>query len=128
MLMKRICLIFLSLYTILISGCGTTKLPAGDVDIYKKYDSEIRILKSSLSPDSEMKFNAAKEIFDKVDFSFVKKPQTLFSILGVRDARGVSTGDGKQIQYRYRYKDKYILATFNVSGETIVAAHIKSKY
>ena len=108
-------------------GCQShKKIPAGDIAVYKKYADEIKIMHSKVSPDSELKFTAAKILFKNIDFSFVRSPKELVRILGIDDGR-VMNGSGKDyIQYRYRFKDDYIFARFLLVQNTLVSFRLKS--
>ena len=125
--MKKILLLLtVAGLTLFGSGCQTKRLPAGDVDIYKKYADEIKIMHSKISPDSELKFKAAVTLFNNIDFSFLREPQVLVKILGTYDARIINVDNKQYVQYRYRYDDKYILARFLLIKDMIVTSFVKS--
>ncbi len=95
----------------LLSGCSTSqseKLPAGDIDIYTKYDYEIATLHNpALRTDSKKKYEAALTLYKNIDFSFVREVSTLGKIFGARDAHlsKISFENEKQtIIYVYRHK------------------------
>ena len=103
----------------LLSGCSTSqseKLPAGDIDIYTKYDYEIATLhNSALRTDSKQKYEAALTLYENIDFSFVRDVATLGKIFGARDAHlsKISFENEKQtIIYVYRHKGKRVRFVF----------------
>jgi hypothetical protein len=115
--------------TALILSCGcqsVKKIPAGDIAIYKVYADEIKIMTSKASPDSELKFSAAKVLFNNIDFSFMRNPRELVNILGQNDARLIAAGHNSYIQYRFRFEDDYIIVRFMLVQDTIVAFRLKS--
>ncbi len=113
--------------SVIIGGCQSTKkIPAGDITIYKKFADEIKIMHSSVSPDSELKFSTAEILFNNIDFSFIRKPINLVKILGRKDAILINDAGKEYIQYRYRFEDKYIFARFLLVQNMLVAYKIKS--
>ncbi|MCF6176168.1 MAG: hypothetical protein L3J71_10420 [Victivallaceae bacterium] len=125
---KKFNLLWLVMTALLLSsGCQSVKrIPAGDISIYKKFADEIKIMHSKASPDSELKFSAAKILFDNVDFSFIRNPKDLVKILGLDDARVINAGGKDYIQYRFRFNDKYILARFLLIQNTLISFRLKS--
>ncbi len=110
---------------LLISGCSTLqsdKLPAGDIDIYTKYATEIDILhNTSLRPDSKLKYDAALKLYKNVDFSFVREVSTLERIFGASDAHLSKQDYEKQdIIYLYRYKGKRVRFVFSRYNNAII--------
>ena len=109
----------------LLSGCSTSqsdKLPAGDIDIYTKYDNEIAILHNpALRPDSELKYKAALTLYKNVDFSFVREVSTLQKIFGARDAHfGQKKFEKQDIIYVYPYKGKRVRFVFIRYNDAII--------
>ncbi|MCK4981509.1 MAG: hypothetical protein KAS17_01230 [Victivallaceae bacterium] len=111
----------------LLSGCSTSqsdKLPAGDIDIYVKYQNEIATLHNpALRTDSELKYDAALTLYKNVDFSFVREVATLGKIFGARDAHiGQKKFEKQTIIYVYRYKGKRVRFVFIRYNDAIIHA------
>jgi len=109
----------------LLSGCSTLpseKLPAGDIDIYTKYDNEIATLHNTvLRTDSELKYEAALTLYNNVDFSFVREVSTLEKIFGARDAHlGKKKFEKQTIIYVYTYKGKRVRFVFIRYNDAII--------
>lgn len=120
------------LAVMLISGCATSesdRLPAGDIDIYKKFDNEIATLHNpTLRTDSKLKYEAALTLYKNVDFSFVRELSTLEKIFGASDARLSKQNFEKQtIIYVYRYKDKRVRFVFVKFNNAVIHSECTDK-
>ncbi|MFA6716761.1 MAG: hypothetical protein WC082_04010 [Victivallales bacterium] len=116
----------------LASGCSVLpkeKLPAGDIDIYKLYASEIDILHNqSLRTDSKEKYEAAMTLYNNIDFSFVREVSTLEKIFGARDAHlGHRDHEKQNIIYVYRYKGKRVRFVFLRFNHAVVHSECTDK-
>jgi hypothetical protein len=125
MKIKLILFLAISSTIILFSGCATSnsdKLPAGDIDIYKIYSGEIATLQNTtLSPNSELKYEAALTLYKNVDFSFVRELPTLEKIFGTRDVHlGKVNYEKQTIIYLYRYKNKRVRFVFMRYNNTVI--------
>ncbi len=112
---------------LLLSAAGCrTKLPAGDVDIYKHFAPEISVLKDpNLSPNTLDKYNAACVIAQNVDFSYLRDIPSMVAIFGQKDgARGVFEGQ-EYILYTYKFKNRSIQFRFSINGESIINGSVK---
>ena len=117
---------------ILFSGCATSqsdKLPAGDIDIYVKYQNEIATLHNpALRTDSELKYKAALTLYKNIDFSFVRELSTLEKIFGARDAHLATRKFEKQtIIFVYRYKGKRVRFVFVRYNDAIIHSECTDK-
>ena len=129
---KQLYLLLAGLAIMLFSGCSTSqsdKLPAGDIDIYTKYDREIATLHNhALRTDSELKYRAALTLYEKIDFSFVREVSTLEKIFGARDAHlGKKKFDKQTIIYLYRYKGKRVRFVFSRYNDAIIHSECSDK-
>jgi hypothetical protein len=116
----------------LLSGCATSesdKLPAGDIDIYTRYDDEIATLHdTTLRTDSEQKYEAAMTLYENVDFSFVREVSTLQKMFGARDAHlGKRKFEKQTIIYLYRYRGKRVRFVFISYNNAIIHSECTDK-
>lgn len=111
---------------LLLAGCttGPEKLPAGDIDIYTRFGSEIATLQSTaLRPDSKLKYEAALTLYKNVDFSFVRDLKTLEKIFGATDAHlGTRHFEQQTIIYLYRYQNKRVRFVFTRYHDSVIAS------
>ena len=120
------------LVVLLFSGCSTTqsgKLPAGDIDIYKRYSSEIATLHNkSLRPSSKPKYEAALTLYKNIDFSFVRDVEILNKIFGASDAHfGKKSYEQQKIIFLYRYQDKRVRFVFTRYNNAVINAECTDK-
>lgn len=123
--MKKLHISLLAVLAVLFAGCTTLKkekLPAGDIDIYSKYASEIATLHNpKLRPDSKEKYEAAMTLYKNVDFSFLRELYTLEKIFSPRDAYlGKVNFDRQDIIFLYRYKGKRVRFVFTRFKNAII--------
>ncbi|MDD5727764.1 MAG: hypothetical protein PHV59_04285 [Victivallales bacterium] len=117
---------------LLLLGCSSfqhEKLPAGDVDIYTIYASEIDILHNSkLRPDSQLKYEAAMTLYRNVDFSFIREVGTLEKIFGAGDAHmGKANFEKQDIIFLYRYKGQRVRFVFTRYNNTVIHSECTDK-
>jgi len=118
--------LFLSLTAaMLFFGCASSnseKLPAGDIDIYKRYRAEIATLHNpALRTDSQLKYEAALTLYKNIDFTYAREVSTLEKIFAARDARLSKVNYEKQtIIFLYRYKNKRVRFVFIRFNNSII--------
>jgi hypothetical protein len=112
---------------IVLSGCTTTKLPAGDIEVLQKYKTEIDILRNpKIRANTEIKYDAAKVIFANVDFSYARDYKELEQIFGFSDVVGKTLYGGKKsLVFKYSWKDRVIEGNFFFTGHSITGCKIK---
>ena len=72
---------------LLVCGCSTLKIPSEDLEVADLCADEIAVLRDpKLSPMSREKYEAAKALIAKVDFSYTRETKTLNDILYYGDA------------------------------------------
>ena len=128
----KIQFLFYFLVTLLFVGCASTqsgKLPAGDIDIPKRYASEIATLhNTSLRANSKPKYEAALTLYKNIDFSFVRDVETLNKLFGATDAHfGKKSYEKQNIIFLYRYKAKSVRFVFTRYNNTIISAECTDK-
>ena len=119
------CLLLLAL-SLVVVGCSTTKLPAGDVEVFQRYKTEIEILKDpKIKPNTKLKYDAAKVIFDNVDFSYARTYKDVQQIFSFNDVFGKTLYGGKKsLVFKYSWEDKVIEGNFFFIGTTITGCKI----
>ncbi len=96
-----------------MTGCSTPKLPSEDIEVPVLYADAIAVLKSNLPANSREKYEAAKYLLDKVDFSFTREVQTLDKIFNPRDAFVDRPKSAEQmIMFYFQYKNKSVRFCF----------------
>ena len=89
------------------SGCATAeKLPAEDLEVPQFYGDLIAVLQNpKLPPNSKEKYEAAKELITKVDFTLARELKTLNTIFYHGDAI-IDTPDqpDRTISFYYPYE------------------------
>lgn len=128
--MNRVVLLFfmaLICLAVVLSGCQSSKLPAGDVEVLRKYRTEVEILRDpKIKANTKIKFDAAKIIFDNVDFSYARNYDELEQIFGNSDVVGKTRYGGKKsLVYAYSWEDQVIQADFFFSGQFITGVKVK---
>lgn len=126
--MKRCCIIVVvSLAAAMIlGGCWSSKLPAGDHDIYTRYKNEIAILQNPNLPTTSMeKYEAASRLADGVDFSFLRNYDTIRRIFGENDLHAGPVSGGNQVLALYYSTSRgSIRFVFYRYGDVIVHSEI----
>lgn len=96
------------------SGCATVKLPSEDIEVLTKYSDIIAILKSDkFSADSKEKYDAAKELAEKVDLYYTRELSTVNKLFNYKDMLvDARDNDNPVFSFNYRYRDHYIRFRF----------------
>lgn len=111
-LFKVLAVFFLA---VMLSGCVTERLPAEDVEVLDVCSREISVLQSKkYTPNSREKYEAAKSLLKKVDFSYIRRVETLDAIFSSLDAQ-VDKPDSRtqMLNFYYQYKGHSIRFVFN---------------
>ena len=126
--MKYFCLSIMTIAAVLLAGC-TAMLPAEDIKIYEVCKEEIAILKNPKIPaNSKEKYEAARSLCKKVDFSYTRSIKFLRNIFLDEDARVNNHGDGSmQIIMYYPYKENFVSFEFYRYRDHILRTTIKYK-
>lgn len=111
--MKYIYLMLITLLTMVTVGC-TTPLPAEDIKIFEVCKDEIAVLRNPKIPrNSKEKYEAARSLAKKIDFSYTRTVGFLGKIFLDADARvnRISNEEMVIIMY-YPYEEKFISFEF----------------
>ena len=112
------------------SGCATEeKLPAEDLEVPQFYGDLIRVLQDpNLPPNSREKYEAAKALVGKVDFSLTRELKTVNSIFYHGDAL-IDTPDqpDRTIIFYYPYGGHYVRLTFYTYKTWVLRVKIDEK-
>ena len=114
--MKKL-LFALPLLVVLLTtaGCASTrKLPSEDLEVPQLYPELIAVLKDpSLPANSREKYEAIKELIDKVDMTFTRETKTIDQLLYHGDAIiDDPRAENRIITFNYQYGDRYIRLKF----------------
>ena len=113
-----------------VSGCMTEeKLPAEDLEVHQFYGDLIRVLQDpKLPPNSREKYEAAKELVSKVDFTLARELNTLNSIFYHGDAL-IDTPDqpDRTIIFYYPYDQHYVRLTFYTYQTWVLRVKVDQK-
>lgn len=116
-----------------VTGCSLVqqekKLPSEDIEIFKFHPHLISILKNpNLPPNGKEKYEAAREIIRKVDFSFTRESKTLNEIFFHGDAiiDSPNTPD-RTISFNYQYGDHYVRFRFFMYRNFVLRTEVTEK-
>ena len=120
----------LALVLALTGGCATEeKLPAEDLEVPLLYGDLIKVLQDpNLKPNSKEKYEAAKELITKVDFSLARELKTLNTIFYHGDAL-IDTPDqpDRTVIFYYPYNGHYVRLTFYTYQTLVLRVKIDEK-
>ena len=112
------------------SGCATEEmLPAEDLEVPKFYGHLIKVLQDpNIPPNSREKYEAAKELVSKVDFTLTRELSTLNSIFYHGDAL-IDTPDqpDRTIIFYYPYEGHFVRLTFYTYTTWVLRVKIDQK-
>ena len=98
---------------LLFAGCSTERLPSEDLEVLQFYQKEIAVLKNpKILPNSKEKYEAAKSLVEKVDFTFTRETKTLNDIFYFGDAIVSSDAADRTIAFNFQYGNKYVRLMF----------------
>ena len=114
----------------LLCGCATEeKLPAEDLEVPLLYGDLIKVLQDpTIKPNSKEKYEAAKELITKVDFTLARELKTLNTIFYHGDAL-IDTPDqpDRTVIFYYPYNGHYVRLTFYTYQTLVLRAKIDEK-
>ena len=98
-----------------LAGCATELLPSEDLDVLTVCRAEINVLQSpDIPPNSKQKYEAAKALLSKVDFSYTRRVETLDAIFSSVDARVDNPQSRTQVlSFYYQYGNRSIRFVFH---------------
>ncbi len=111
------------------TGCMTERLPAEDLDVLTECRAEIVTLQSpAISPNSKAKYEAAKSLLKKVDFSYIRRVETLDAIFSSVDAR-VDNPDSRSqtLSFYYQYQNSSIRFIFHRYNNVVTRFEVIEK-
>ena len=124
--------VFLMLLAALLfsTGCATEeKLPAEDLEVHQFYGGLIRVLQDpKLPPNSREKYEAAKALVEKVDFTLTRELNTLNSIFYHGDAL-IDTPDqpDRTIIFYYPWDGHFVRLTFYTYKTWVLRVKVDQK-
>ncbi|MBP5530910.1 MAG: hypothetical protein J6Y54_02625 [Lentisphaeria bacterium] len=126
--------IFASLAALLVLvpsfGCASEeKLPAEDLEVMQFYDQEIKTLQNpKLPPNSREKYEAAKVLAEKVDFTLLRELNTMNAIFYHGDAM-IDTPDqpDRSIAFYYPFEGHYVRFIFHTYKTWVLRAQVDVK-
>ena len=89
-------------------------MPSEDLEVLQFYQKEIAVLKNpEILPNSKAKYEAAKSLVEKVDFTFTRETKTLNDIFFFGDAIISSETDpDRTIAFNFQYGNNYVRLIF----------------
>ena len=126
--------IFVSLFALAVlaasSGCASAeKLPAEDLEVHQFCGDEIKVLQNPrIPPNSKEKYEAAKELASKVDFTLLRELNTMNKIFYHGDAM-IDTPDqpDRTIIFYYPHEGHYVRFTFYTYATWVLRAKVDIK-
>ena len=111
-------------------GCATRELlPAEDLEVHQFYGDLIRVLQDpNLPPNGKEKYEAAKELVSKVDFTLTRELNTVNSIFYHGDAL-IDTPEqpDRTIIFYYPYEGHYVRLTFYTYKTLVLRIKVDQK-
>lgn len=126
----RVKLLLLSVLSLVFAaGCATKRLPSEDIEAPRLYAPLINVLKDPQIPaNSEAKYEAARSLLKKVDFTFTRETKTINEFFSPADAIiDLPQAVDRRISFNYQYRDKYIRLTFFTYRNFVVRVDITEK-
>ena len=111
-------------------GCATEEiLPAEDLEVQKFHADLIRVLQNpNLRPNSREKYEAAKELVSKVDFTLTRELNTVNSIFYHGDAMIDTPNEpDRTIIFYYPYDGHYVRLTFHPYKNWVLRVNVDQK-
>ncbi len=126
----RVLPLFFAVLSTALAGCATEeKLPAEDLEVPQFYGALIQVLQDpKLPPNSREKYEAAKELIGKVDFSLTRELKTINSIFYHGDAL-IDTPDqpDRTIIFYYPWNGHYVRLTFYTYKTLVLRVKVDEK-
>ena len=112
------------------SGCAPEeRLPAEDLEVMQFYEKEIKVLQDPKLPhNSREKYEAAKVLAEKVDFTLLRELNTMNKIFYHGDAL-IDTPDqpDRSIAFYYPCEGHYVRFIFHTYGTWVLRAKVDQK-
>ncbi len=115
---------------LLFAGCSTPRpLPSEDIEVPKLYANLISVLKDpNLPSNSREKYEAARELIRKVDFTFTRETKTLNDLFYHGDAIiDAPQAKDRMIAFNYQYGDHFVRLSFYTYQEFVFRVEIVEK-
>lgn len=125
--------LFVALSLLFAGGCSLVqeekKLPSEDIEIFKFYPDLISILKNpNLPPNGREKYEAARAIIRKVDFSFTRETKTINDIFFYGDAIiDAPEAEDRTISFNYQSGDHYVRFRFFTYRNFVLRVEVTEK-
>ena len=121
--------LFLTLLSLMISGCATKRLPSEDIEAPRLYASLIETLKDPRIPtNSKVKYDAIRALMKKVDFTFTRETKTINEFLAPGDAIiDLPDAVDRRITFNYQYQNKFVRLVFFTYRNFVVRVDIIEK-
>ena len=123
-------LLFASVVLVAGFGCATEEiLPAEDLEVQQFYADQIRVLQNPrLPPNGKEKYEAAKVLVSKVDFTLTRELNTVNSIFYHGDALIDTPNEpDRTIIFYYPYNDHYVRLTFYTYKTWVLRVKVDQK-
>ena len=119
----------LTFAAVLLSGCTFERLPSEDLEVLTECADLISVLKNpNLSANSKEKYDAARKLVKKVDFSFTRETKTVNDIFHHKDAMiDFPSLPDRTITFNYQYQDHYIRFQFRTFRNFVLRVDITEK-
>lgn len=129
MMKKFFFLTALTTVVLMFSGCSTERLPSEDLEVPVVCADLIKVLKDpQLSANSKAKYDAARELVKRVDFSFTRETKTINDIFFHKDALiDFPNLPDRTITFNYQYQDHYIRFQFRTFRNFVLRVDITEK-
>lgn len=125
MLKKVVSLITIGVI-IALTGCTTKMIPAEDPKVVTMFAKEVSVLQDPYLPsNSKEKYEAAKALAKKVDFSYVRNVKTLETIFLPADA--MRNPNGTEVAFYYPYRENSVRFRFFRHGNTVIKVEVTTK-
>jgi len=112
------------------AGCASApKMPAEDIEVPKKFESIIKVLRDpSLPPNGPEKYAAAKKLNDVVDLTITRETKTLNDIFYHGDAIiDNPQSQERSITFNFQQGDHYIRFRFVTFRNFVLRVDIKER-
>lgn len=111
-------------------GCASEELlPAEDLEVMQFYEKEIKVLQNpDLPPNGREKYEAAKVLAEKVDFTLLRELNTMNKIFYHGDAL-IDTPDqpDRSIAFYYPWEGHYVRFIFHTYKTWVLRAQVDVK-
>lgn len=125
-MLKKVVLLITIGVTLALTGCKTTMVPAEDPKVLTMFAKEVSVLQDPYLPsNSKEKYEAAKALSKKVDFSYVRNIKTLETIFSTADA--IRNPNGTEVAFYYPYRENSVRFRFFRYENTVIKVEVTVK-